>query len=148
MPDSEFGKYDFLDANHSFERSFKWAISAPEPKVNSPWRKAVPTLTAQSKMIARVRDRETGVVRIRRLHGLEVFALQGWGPQLWHSKNFPSNSLLCNLAVNMWDAGSFIPIAIAAFGAFPVTDLKNLRDQMPSQVGSISLGSDDNSELE
>ena len=87
VPAKDFGNYSVLDASHTFERSFKWDATAPEPTATDPWRTSVPTLTANSKIIVRVRDNATGTVCMRRLHGLEAFALQGWGLGQWQSKN-------------------------------------------------------------
>ncbi|CAK0877215.1 unnamed protein product [Prorocentrum cordatum] len=123
-------EFSFLDANHTFERLFKWD-PATKSTVN-PWKQHVPTLTAQSRIVCRFRDSSSGDSALRHVHALEMMSFQGWDIPMWKGKNpfatrgeLPiTHELLRDMAGNMWNAGSFCPIAIAAFGALPYRALR------------------------
>ena len=66
-----------------------------------------------------------GVVRIKKLHGLEAMRLIGWDLCEWKDGVSPFASgkvtpeLLAAMAGNAWSAFAFVPLAISAFGAAP-----------------------------
>ena len=96
-----------------------------------------------------------GMVKIKKLHGLEGMRLIGWGLCHWKDGVSPFASgkitpeLLLSMAGNAWSAFAFVPVAILAFGAAPA-DLIRRGDAdrvAPSAVAAVSVasvgGSDD-----
>ena len=159
--------FSFFDANHTFERTFNWPPPIKETedeeeekedkplrdKLKCPWKRHVPTLTGNSRIAVRCHNSEGRTV-IRALHGLEAMALQGWDLPLWKKNPYQdkgiNSSSLMDLAGNMWCAGSYLPIAIAAFGTVPWMTLKQA-DLLESaslalNPSSIALDSDDDAE--
>eukprot|EP00959_Pyramimonas_sp_CCMP1952_P331097 6933400-Pyramimonas_sp.AAC.1 len=66
----------------------------------------------------------SGVVEIKRLHGMESMACIGWDMSFWRDGKPPFTAdksvtpeLLNDLAGNAWSAFQFTPVCIAAIGA-------------------------------
>lgn len=118
------GQWAFMDANHSFERTFRWPLSEGQELTN-PWRTCVPTMTANSAMAAR--RSKYGKTEIKKIHGLEAMRLIGWDLGFWANSASPfvcksvSPELLSDLAGNAWSSFAFIPLAISALGAAPAS---------------------------
>ena len=90
-------------------------------------------------------------VLVKKLHGLEAMRVIGWdlghckGKSLFESQDVTSD-LLRNMAGNVWSAFTFIPLAIASFGAVP--DHLNHATRPKSQTEpnvAVDLGSDSGS---
>lgn len=145
------GQWTFMDANHSFERLFKWPLSEGQEMTN-PWRSCVPTMTANSSIAAR--RRKSGQLEIREIHGLEAMRLIGWDLGFWahHASPFRPNvitpELLMDLAGNAWSSFAFLPLAIAALGSAPADFYHKSRRSVAHPTSDQDEGSSSSVESE
>ena len=148
-PAKEVGVWEFFDANRSMERVFRWQPQQEfDDRLANPWRSHVPTLVGHSSMACRLKT-ASGLVKIKKLHGLEAMRLIGWDLCHWKDGASPFASgkilpdLLLSMAGNAWSAFAFVPLAISAFGAAPA-DLFQRGDAdrvAPSAVAAESVAS-------
>ena len=146
FPTEQEGLWQFFDANMMWNRAFKYGgqkgkdklsddasekrfeEAVPEktaPKVSSPWRTQIPTMSGGCVVCARCLMPD-GTLTIRCLHGLEAMRVQGWDLANWRDglstclePQHQTNDMLQDFAGNMWSAFHFIPIFIAALAAMP-----------------------------
>jgi hypothetical protein len=123
--------WQFFDANHSAERTFR-LDKAPETldqnvldRMRVPWQSTVPTLTAQSVIVARYTHPggPEPFTELRRLHPIELFRLNLWDVDMWatppHEHGDITTELLCDMAGNSWSLFAFVPLAVALLGCVP-----------------------------
>ena len=122
----QVGTWMFFDSNLTLGRAFRWPPkNGLEQEPHNPWRLQVPTMSGETVTCARHLS-ECGKLIVRRLHGLEAMALQGWTLGCWRDGKSPlagssppgkSCDFLCDMAGNMWSCFHFLPICLASFGA-------------------------------
>ena len=123
--------WEFMDANHSLERTLRFPPArCPKTKemkpLRNPWKTVAPTFTAGSKIAARKwhvtgSDPTVCSLEVRRLHPLELMAMNGWGVSFWKDSRNPfadsvSPEVVSDMAGNMWNAWSYMCIEMALAG--------------------------------
>ena len=70
------GEWQYFDANHTFERTFRWPIKDTTKGLRNPWKTYVPTITGSSSMTGRVLKPDN-TIQFRKVHGLEAMQMIG-----------------------------------------------------------------------
>ena len=139
-------EWEFFDALHSFERTFRWPCK-PED-LRNPWQRIMPTLCAKSSFVCRKKHTD-GSVALKRLHGLEAMRVIGWDKAFWKDGASPFSNddrvtpdLLTDLAGNAWSAFSFLPLAIATLACAPWEQYNAAQAARPATEEQNVVGQD------
>lgn len=126
FPLKEESVWEFFDSHHSFERLLNWTSACGDvTELKSPWKRYVPTMVGTSSIACRCL--QGGNLIFKELHGLEAMRLIGWDLGHWKNNQNPFGNasvtpeLLVDMAGNAWSSFQFLPIAIAGFGAAPMS---------------------------
>lgn len=115
------GQWEFLDALHTFERSFKWPVASEGASIRCPWTAHIPTLTSKTVLVGRMVD-DQGDAKFKVLHGIECMRLMGWDLGHWRGVSPMAcpeitSEVLVDIAGNAWNAFAFCALAAASLGA-------------------------------
>ena len=131
--------WQFFDASHSAERTFRLDKAPETPgqnvkhRMRIPWQRTVPTLTAQSVIVARYTHPggPKPITDLRRLHPIELFRLNLWDVQMWATPPYEhghiTTEFLCDMAGNSSSLFAFVPLAVALFGCVPWSKVEDLQ---------------------
>jgi len=97
FPGTAGPEWQWLDANHSIERTFGWKPGQEiegKRDIKNPWKPYVPTITCSSTIVGRrvELEHEDGTT-FKVLNALEGFAMKGWTMDMWEKLPFESNQL-------------------------------------------------------
>ena len=123
--------WEFMDANHSLERTLRFPPARCGDgfkPLRNPWKPVAPTFTAGSKIAARkwrpwrFGDGDPGgFLELKRLHPLELMAMNGWGVAFWKDPDCVFSDqitpeLISDMAGNMWNGWSYMCMEMALAG--------------------------------
>ena len=117
FPPAEVG-VQFVDLNKSLERLIGFP---PASEIRDPWRRALPTITSNSKMILRDAKQDGGI-SIRCVHPVELMRVVGWDLSHWHTEfeamdHGLRGETLISLAGNAFSAFALAPLLVASLSA-------------------------------
>lgn len=141
---------EFIDMNKTLERLINYP-PASDGALQNPWKRTLPSITSQSKMVMRVFEEAGQLKEIRCVHAVELLRIVGWDLCHWEedselqaaSAGITSDDLI-SLAGNAISAFAFAPLQIAFLSALGLhSEVARAREEEPLVVQSDSDELDD-----